>query len=89
MNTAEVEEWLRSHSAPWPADADLRLTSRVRQRLELLPNEISGVGLEVVKQTDLPPWRNDGVPPLAEQIGVGGRPADEAAPRGRGRGGRC
>jgi hypothetical protein len=83
MNTAEVQGWLRGHSAPWPADTELGLTQRLHQRLNSLPDEISGVSLKVLKETANPPWRDDGLVPLAERLGAGGPPADEAALRDR------
>jgi hypothetical protein len=83
MNAAETDGWLRGRRAEWPAEVDLGLTRRLRERLASLPDEISGISLKVLKDTALPPWRDDGSAPLTEQLCAGGPPADEAALRDR------
>jgi len=43
----------------WPADEDLPRTARLRARLALIPNTISGISLEALKDTALPAWTED------------------------------
>ncbi len=83
MNATEIDGWLRSHCIAWPTEADLGLTRRLRERLALLPDEISGISLKVLKDTSLPPWKGEGLAALAERLGAGDPPADEARLRER------
>ena len=54
----------------WPADEDLPRTARLRAKLALIPDSISGISLIALKDTTLPAWAGEG-------------PAPEDAPDGK------